>query len=416
MENIMHPSSGEKFLARPRWLDEERLPMSLLDRFLTKVETGQRLSMRLNNKTAPELYNFQDEDVRYQWELVKALDKEFHIINIKLERNKPHQEVYENARLTFNPEKEPLVRYWLNRPAIDPYALVWEAELAKQKHHFDDYGQALFERVVRLPERGPEQTIKAFTRIGKELQQPITLRALSARCFWGDSKFLEHNEQLVRDLYSSVAHHILPRPILMSVHLPEKLEHILFVENQDTFLALSQAKLANYALVYSAGFRGSASRIRTEGNAVFSYLQNKNISADRQAQVATVFERWWFADSDNNIDAENETIRTEMPRGVWLWGDLDFAGLTILKSLRNTFSSIKAWQPGYVPMLSKLKSGWGHSHEESGKGLQKDPNFTGCTFSDEILLPAMREQGGFIDQEMVGADEVNEFLDRGMSG
>lgn len=406
MECVLDRTDDEGFLTRPRWLDEERLPIRVLDRFLTKLETGQRLSMRVNSKNTPELYDFQYEDVRYQWELLKSLDKEFHILNIKLERNKAHQESYENARIIFNPEKEPLVRHWLNRPAIDPYALVWEAELAKQKHHFDDYGQALFERVVRLPERGPEQTVKAFARIGKELQKPITLRALSARCFWGDSKFLEHNEQLVRDLFPSVAHNILPRPILMSVHLPQQLEHVLFVENQDTFLSLVDANLPNYALVYSAGFRGSSTRIRIQGNAAFSYMLNTNVQDGDAKATAQLFEDWWF----NNLDDKVAPIR-----GIktWLWGDLDFAGMTILKSLRNTFTNIKAWQPGYIPMLSKMESGWGHGHEESGKGLQKDPELTGCEFADEILLPAMREEGGFVDQEMVSIEELNTVIQKG---
>lgn len=416
LDSTLERTDEEGFLTRPRWLDEERLPNRVLDRFLTKLESGQRLSMRVNSKTTPELFDFQDEDVRYQWELLKSLDKEFHILNIKLERNKAHQESYENARLYFNPDKEPLVRHWLNRPAIDPYALVWEAELAKQKHHFDDYGQALFERIVRLPDRGPEQTIKAFARIGKELQKPITLRALSARCFWGDSKFLEHNEQLVRDLFPSVEHNILPRPILMCVHLPEQLEHVLFVENQDTFLALAAANLPNYALVYSAGFRGSALRIRTPGNAVFSFMNHSNNA------IKEAFEAWWFEANNkhasnkdsSNKDASNK-VSTINPIKTWLWGDLDFAGFTILKALRQTFSTIKAWQPGYLPMLNKLETGWGHGHEESGKGLQKDPEQTGCEFTDTVLLPAMREEGGFVDQEVVSLEELMAVLEHGGS-
>lgn len=417
LESTLERSDEEGFLTRPRWLDEERLPNRVLDRFLTKLESGQRLSMRVNSKTTPELYDFQDEDVRYQWELLKSLDKEFHILNIKLERNKAHQESYENARLYFNPDKEPLVRHWLNRPALDPYALVWEAELAKNKHHFDDYGQALFERMVRLPDRGPEQTIKAFTRIGKELQKPITLRALSARCFWGDSKFLEHNEQLVRDLFPSVEHNILPRPILMCVHLPEQLEHVLFVENQDTFLALATANLPNYALVYSAGFRGSALRIRMPGNAVFSFMSHTDNS------IKEAFEAWWFEKNDAR-ESDSEEIIIDKNSNVssihsintiktWLWGDLDFAGFAILKALRQTFSNIKAWQPGYLPMLNKLETGWGHNQEESGKALQKDPELTGCEFTDTVLLPTMREEGGFVDQEVVSVEELLSVMNRG---
>ncbi len=379
----------QEFPTRPRWLDEEPLPRQLLDRFLTKLEKGQRLSLRITPKTAPELFDFQNEDVKYLWALVKSLDKEFHILNIKLTRTKPGQEVYEEAQIFFVPEKEDLVRHWLNRPALDPYALVWQVELGKMKEQFEDYGQALFERMVRVPEQGPERTLRAFARLGKELQRPVTLRALSARCFWGDSKFLDRNEDLVKDLFPSVAHNLLPRPILMSVYLPDKLEQVLFVENQDTFIALAQTSLPGVALVYSAGFRGSAIRIRERGNALFSYL-NSVQHIDIQQQ----FRQWWF-------DAHPQASIASA-----FWGDLDFAGMAILKALRQTFPEMTAWQPGYRALLERLAQGWGHAHDSSGKSLQRDPGDTGCEFADAELLPAMRDSGNFVDQESASIGDL----------
>lgn len=371
----------------PPWLEEERLPQRLLESFLRKLEKGQRLSLRITPKTAPELYDFQHEDVKFLWALVKSLDKEYHILTIKPARVEPSQEVYENAQIIFAPDKEELVRHWLNRPALDPYALVWQHQLSRMASQFEDGGEALFDTMVRLPEQGAEQTLKAFARIGTELQRPTTLRALSARCFWGDSKCLDRYDYLVTALFPSLAHNLVPRPILMAVHLPEALEQVLFVENQDTFISLAEENLPGYALVYSAGFRGSAMRIREPGNAVFSYL-----NPEGHADIRQRFEQLWFS-ADASIPC-------------WFWGDLDFAGMAILKALRYTFTHTRAWQPGYAPLLERLQYGWGHTHDSSGKSQQRDPDTTGCPYADEQLLPAMREAGSFIDQEAVNPGEI----------
>jgi len=386
-------NTHQTFPQRPPWLDEEALPRRLLERFLTKLEKGQRrLTLRITPKTAPELYDFQNEDVPFLWALIKSLDKEYHVWTVKQARVGPGREPHENAQLAFVPEQEALVRHWLNRPALDPYALVWQDTLDKLASRFEDGGRALADTILRVPEQGAEQTIKAFARIGEQLHRPQTLRSLSARCFWGDSKFLERQEELVRRLYPSLAHNLQPRPILMAVYLPQRLERLLFIENLDSFTALSRQPPPGYALVYGAGFRGSALRIREPGNAVFSYL-----SPGDHGQVLKQFEGWWFGVAEDKVGVALETR---------FWGDLDFAGMAILKALRLTFSDIDAWQPGYVPMLECLNGGGGHAHDSSGKSLQKDPGDTGCDFADRELLPAMRAAGRFVDQEVVGSEDI----------
>ncbi|WP_045858769.1 Wadjet anti-phage system protein JetD domain-containing protein [Teredinibacter purpureus] len=369
--------------SRPRWADEEPMIASLLDTFIHKLEKGQRLSLRVSSKTLPELFNFDTEEPQYLWTLIKSLNNEYHILSIRYARNKPYQEPYDNAQLVFNPDKEELVRHWLNRPALDPYALVWQDTLRKLHANFEDHGQTLYEQIIRLPDKGAEQTLHAFARLNKELQRSISLRALSARCFWGDSKFLDHREALVRSLFPAASHNLQPRPVLLNVCLPERFERIVFIENQDTFLALAQAQPPRIAFVYSAGFRGSATRIREQGNVAFSYLPNSHVAS------ATAFEHWWC----------NAT--TPSTFNVQFWGDLDFAGIGILKSLKNTFPDVTAWKTGYQPLLERLLNRQGHAHESSGKERQKDPGLSGCEFADTKLLPAMRDLGEFIDQEAI---------------
>lgn len=375
----------------PPWFEQEALPRRLLGRLLTKLEKGQRrLTLRINPKTAPELYDFQYQDVQFLWALLNSLDKDYHILSIKPVRTGPGEEPYENARVDFLPEREALVRHWLNRPALDPYALVWEDTLAKLAPRFEDGGRALQERMLRVPQRGAEQTLRAFAELGDQLQQPRTLRALSARCFWGDSKFLDRHEDLVRALFPELSRNLLARPILMNVLLPEQLKQVLFIENQDNFLALAESPPPDCALVYSAGFRGSAQRIREPGNARFSYLNTGDLSACES--VHAQFDGWWFNVAERGSDSEVAT---------YFWGDLDFAGMAILKNLRGTFTDTTAWQPGYAPMLARLHAGQCHGHDTSGKNLQLDPGSTGCAYADRVLLPAMRSAGGFVDQEAV---------------
>ncbi|WP_339073939.1 Wadjet anti-phage system protein JetD domain-containing protein [Teredinibacter turnerae] len=371
------------FRSRPRWVDEEPMVAGLLDTFLHKLEHGHRLTMRVNSKTMPELFDFNNEETKYLWSLVKSLNNEYHILSIRYGRTKPFQEAYDNAQLLFNDEKEELVRDWLNRPALDPYSLVWHEALRKMADKFEDHGQTFSEQIVRLPDRGAEQTLRAFARIGGELQKPITLRALSARCFWGDSKFLDHREELVRTLYPNSSHNLQSRPVLMTVDLASHFRRVLFVENQDTFLALSKMALPEVSLVYSGGFRGASARIRTSGNVAFSYL------GITDEDTRNAFERWWLGLDDDKVAK------------VYFWGDLDFTGMAILKALRVCFPKIAAWKTGYYPLLKRLEQGLGHDQETSGKERQKDPELTGCEIADLELLPAMRAAGEFVDQEAV---------------
>ncbi|WP_339616111.1 Wadjet anti-phage system protein JetD domain-containing protein [uncultured Gilvimarinus sp.] len=369
----------------PVWWSSELLPNRLLHKFMDQLDAGRRPYVKVTPKTVPELYDFQGQDVEFLWALLNDLDREYHMLTIKRARVNPQQEPYDNAQIYFLPDKEPLVREWLNRPALDPYALTWAHELKRQQHKFEDGGAALVGRHVRVKGMSAAQVVRAFAVLGQELQRPVTLRALSARCFAGDSKALESYELLVRALYPSLSQQLQARPVMLVVHLGQPLAHILFVENQDTFLALAQADLPGITLVYSAGFRGSATRVREPGQVVFSYL---NPDADTAG-----FKRAWF-------DGEASSLR------VSFWGDLDYAGMAILKALRQSFAQLEAWQPGYEPLLARLHAGLGHTQASGVKNPQPDPGLTGCRYADTTLLPAIRQTQSYVDQEAASLCEL----------
>jgi hypothetical protein len=84
----------------------------------------------------------------------------------------------------------------------------------------------------------------------------------------------------------------------------------------------------------------------------------------------------------------------------WFWGDLDFSGMRILAAVRRPFPTVSAWMPGYQPMHHALMRGHGHRPESAGKEAQKDLDRTGCPYADSVLLPAIRDEGRFLDQEV----------------
>jgi hypothetical protein len=84
---------------------------------------------------------------------------------------------------------------------------------------------------------------------------------------------------------------------------------------------------------------------------------------------------------------------------VSFWGDLDWSGMRILAAMRNNFPGMRAWEPGYQPMLQSLMAGQGHSPEASDKKGQRPMVVFGCPYADAHLVPALTALGRFVDQE-----------------
>ncbi|CAM4066550.1 DUF2220 family protein [Roseateles saccharophilus] len=208
------------------------------------------------------------------------------------------------------------------------------------------------------------------------------LREISARHFRGHSKVLDAREELLRLLGAGEAS-FLEAPIQLLVDLPEDWtgDEVLFIENGVSFERMAgqrQPPWAHTALLYAAGFRSGARRLRErKGSSI--YWRGRMSAANIER-----FETWLYGG-------------TAEP-AVGFYGDLDFAGLAILAQLRMSFPTCSAWRPGYDALLSALGSG--HAPGDAGKERQQDPVVTGCAFADEVLLPALRTTGRCMDQEL----------------
>lgn len=236
------------------------------------------------------------------------------------------------------------------------------------------------------------QALAALCRSGVAMP----LREASARVFQGRSKVLDSRDELLR-LLGAAPGQFWEAPIQLLLDIPPAFDEALFVENLVTFERMADARGADWQrslLIYAAGFKGSARRLRHR-NGCRIYLRASHADAlaleSSAARGLEAVGAWLFEKSD-------------LP--VRFFGDLDFAGMQILGSLREVFPKAGAWQPGYAKLMTVLSAGQGHTPEAAGKERQGDPGTTGCAYADGVLLPLMRQSGRFVDQEGFGGPET----------
>jgi hypothetical protein len=379
----------------PIWISDHEDIRRLLSSFLDKVEKGTRPLIRLTPKSVPSLFDYNNTDSSLIWTLIQMLEKDFHIITVQPESAKTDQEIYDNAKVHFNPECEELVRRWLDRPKHTPYKDQWRLAVNSTQWTRSVDVDYLRNNPITYVDKAPVEVAESLCALEKSLEAPKTLRSLSATHFWGDSKFLDNRQEYLESAFPHRKFNIQARPILVNIFIPDEFSSVLFIENQDTFLMMVSHLVAidvnTTAIVYTAGYRGTATRIRDRGSYVFSTLSlTSNYTIDR-------FTSWWEKQSTEEIPA-------------FFWGDLDYSGLGILSALRGTFRGMTAWRPGYELMRQYLSNGISHPTSLGNKGAQTDPRKTGCTYSDEVLLPAVRKNEMFVDQEIVTFTDIDSKL------
>jgi hypothetical protein len=225
--------------------------------------------------------------------------------------------------------------------------------------------------------------------------QALPLREASARVFHGRSKVLDARDELLR-LLGATQGQFWEAPLQLLIDVPPFFDEALFIENLVTFERMADARCAewrNSLLVYAGGFKASAKRLRHRGGCRV-YVRTE-LTATPAAEPA----------STRGLSIVNDWLfdRAELP--VRFFGDMDYAGMQILASLREVFPDALAWRPGYAELSRVVASGGGHAPEAANKERQTDPGSTGCAYADEVLLPALRRFGRFVDQEAFGADQ-----------
>lgn len=366
------------------WLQDEPEIQALLGAALDMfdVKSGEARTNAIFLKAQKHLACLatMDEASDRTWALMRELARAG-VLSIRTAKRNDLDPEWHNAKIAVPPESETTLREWLGRPALASKTVRWREAVREHAHLFVGGLELLEFRRISVPGRSDSEIVAALARLG-QVRSPATLRQLSTHAFWGDSKVLDERGDLIAALFPALQ--VRERPIVVAVNIPERVECVLFIENQDNYSAAIDAELpAGRALasIYLAGFRGTAARIRSRQGARLHFT-GPGIEQRRQ------FEAWWFEDEP-------------FPRQCYFWGDLDFAGMQMLKSLRQRFGDVQAWKPGYEPMLAALRAAGEGTRALEGRAAQVDPETTGCDFADRVLLPAVREHG-FWDQESLG--------------
>ena len=362
---------------RPVWLTEEPELLGLLGAVLDLfdrqrgVDRTRRIVLAVLEKL-PSLSR-ADATADQTWSFVRELERRG-VLGVREGRRGPYDVEWHCAKLAFVPEVEETLRAWLGRAWSEPVMLRWRRAVEKHAAAFHDGGAALLAQRIVIENRSADEVVAALAAAAR-LTGSVTLRQLSATVFWGDSKVLDERRELVAAVLPHLS--ILDRPLVIAAHLPATCHGVLFIENQDTYTAAVAGHLVaarELALVYAAGFRGSASRVRQRTGSVL------HVAGPGLGGLLSRFEAWWY---DGGVAFGP----------CWFWGDLDFAGMQILKALRSRFEELEAWRPGYGSLMAQLQTRGGYgSRRDDGRG-QVDPRVTGCIYADEVLLPVIRERG-----------------------
>jgi len=377
-------------MTEPLWLKDSgvsQLLNFLVDKLDAADAQGKPLarSIKLDAKSFPALYKASLEEERErQWAHLQHMVS-WRWLELKTDRQQPGQAAYEcNPRLVIQDEVK--LRAVTGRPVrVRPAGELWR-DAVYRLPGLDEAVKELVSRMkLEVPGRTADEVAQQLAMLPTIADEPFLLREVSARLFWGLSKVLDGRQALVAALLGLEECPFPEMPVQLQVFLPlNGFTGVLFIENLATFEQATRDGTGRYvglALVYAAGFKGSARRLRSATGASVYFAAHGSVE-ERQTSR---FLAW---------------LRAGARLPCWFWGDLDHAGMRILAALRGVFDDASAWEPGYGPMLARLQAGQGHAAESGAKTGQQPIDLTGCAYADQQLIPELTTTGRFVDQEV----------------
>ncbi|WP_444909293.1 Wadjet anti-phage system protein JetD domain-containing protein [Microbulbifer sp. TRSA005] len=394
----------------PYWVEENPLLIGILnfilDRRDSQLERGKeaRISFRLDLRAGSKRWlevleplRDPDQDEQELWNELQHFASEYQCFAVKPNpKRRPGVAEWQGAQLIFRDASEEQLRLWLNRPSPNLRKSAWTSLLEPYADRFENPAAFPVEGLeLQAGFDSAEEMVSCWAAIRRELifAEQITWRQLAARCFKGDSKYLDlpSRQSLVRNLFPELSRKIRERQLLLHAYLPEQFTQVIFIENQDTFISLAELQPSSTALVYSEGYQGGTDRIRNYGITRFSTI-NSATTVSRQQ-----FSQWWYGDNLGSLP-------------VFFWGDLDYEGLRIAAALKKSFPELQCWRPGYDLLLNSLHAGKAHSPDLAEKLGQKPIEMIGCQYADDYLIPAISANNCFVDQEAVKTEALLETL------
>ena len=375
------------------WLSNP-LVLRVVNHFLDQLDRQDLSSrsrmpgFRLSDKFAPEIYApVEAGQAEYSWQLIRELEKKG-LIEVKLDGKRESDldyEVLPRPYIKMTLLSEGKFRKISGREHINnSYVNKWNK--AVKNHLSEDVSFDKFKStVLKVPGRKAAEVVQRFVNIKDVLKVRRYLRGVSAELFWGLSKILDNKSEFINSFLSSEKQ-ILENPVLLHIDVPvSEINALLFIENLTSFVEMAAMRpsiVDGYVLIFSSGYKATADRVRSiHGQMLFFTGGSVNQQSNK-----------WIK---NYIVSEKNNLPT------YLWGDLDFEGLKILKQLKLKFLNLEAWKPGYEKMMGNIEVGNGHNTSEAGKEKQQDPIMTGCEYTDTIILPFIRKNEKYLDQEAI---------------
>lgn len=364
----------------------------LFDAFLDKLdakpfaERSKRLFVRALESPLEALRHPStpgEDDLTWGW--IERLAAEGILVLRYPRRRRPNDPPWAGCEIEFPPQSETSVREWLARPVISPAGRAWRMAVSSRCAHFVDPELAA-QQPLQVPGMTPEAVIERLIGLpGCVRERPLTARQIAARLFDGDSKVLEGREEWLQRIFGLDERRILPRGLIVEAHLPAEdvWQGVLLIENLDSYLEAMAGhwpQTEGLALVYTAGFRATASRVRAAARLHFS---GEGGHDKRQR-----FSQAWYTEGP-------------LPWPTYFCGDLDWEGLRIFQRLRDAFPGIEPWRPGYERMLAARQAGIAHKAEAAGKGDQRPLECVGHDWLDARVVRELNKDPRFVDQEVI---------------
>lgn len=372
---------------------------SLLQRIVDRIDAkpfaarSRELSFPVNEKTWPELFEQEVAGEReFLWELLRQLATRPGL-RLALDERRAARDsdpILRHPKLLVEAAAEPVLRQLTGRErAEEPSWSDRWMDAVRARHGDTELAARLLSHPIAIAGHEPSEILDRFAAIQDLAGTDLMLHEVASRQFWGLSKVLEGSQSAIALLLHTETCPFPDKPVqlLVAARTDRSDAPVLFVENAATFEALAAGRMPEadgLLLVFASGYKASAKRIRT---AAGSSCYFANSVWERDPHLPVAFQSWLRSD--------------ESRRPVFFWGDLDYAGMDILKALKGPFPQARAWEPGYAMLLARLRAGDSHAPEQARKSGQADPGSTGCAYADSILLPALRESGRFVDQESV---------------
>ena len=371
-------------------LNHDPLLVRLAHALLERADTaqGKRLAtLKLDLKVLPEIHGSAGLETVERIELHLNSMAATGWVNLKLAKLRPFQ-TFSDRNPTLELLDFEALAAW---SGFVPRSEAWNRKFLQYLRQSDalagDSKTVLLDYLARSPltaliDMDFEQAGACLVALQRFCQgsEGLYLREASARVFHGRSKVLDNREELLR-LLGSQPDQFLESPVQLLVGLPkEQFQSVLFIENLVTFERMCDHRRPAWgaaALVFASGFKGAAKRLRRPVGSRLYWRDGSEGASDQ-------FKSWLYGGE---------------PLATAFFGDLDYSGMHILAGLRAAFPDCVAWKPGYTALLELIAAGRAHSPEQADKGGQTDPGITGCRFTDETLLPAIRRSGLFVDQE-----------------